>query len=1151
MKLKEKYNREDFVKFLKGFIPGYEKDIRSAGSGGSITKNAFYLGESLDLDLAVFELTHTSLRDARVALSADGFKLMKDKASYRALIVYQAEKSDDWRLSLMTIDPDLNEEGKVIEKGSNPRRLSFLLGPSAKVRTPKKFLLQKGKVKDFDDLLSCFDVEVVEKEFFDNYKKLYEKLKGYLEKDYAFINFAAKNNIDINAFAKKLLGQIVFCYFLQRKGWLGAKKGSRVSDGDMDFMRSMFNKFSTEGKNYFNDCLEYLFYSALNKPTKAVASFYRDYFDCQIPFLNGGLFEPLEDYDWEKEFLVINNDMFSNKEGNGILDIFDLYNFTVYEDDPMDREVAVDPEMLGKVFENLLDENLRKGQGSFYTPREIVHYMCQESLTNYLLSQSDLKETDIRALIRKEEINFEDKDKIVIDDLLSSIKVCDPACGSGAFLVGMLNEIISIRRQLSIQSSECSLKKEAIENSIYGVDIDLGAVEIAKLRLWLSLVVDYELEDIEPLPNLDYKIMCGNSLLEELVVGTETIPLIDPDLVNKEKQDKGWSDKERKKIESDIKQKEKECLSLHAQGILTPEKRKLLDNEILNLHKLLKPKQTKISASKNISQLRLLKEEANNHFKVLRELHRKYFREADPLEKKKIRKQIDEIEFSFIQHSIDKKIEEIDIKIKNLNMQKPEHRKKNTELMKKKLEYAMIPKDIKKTKLRPYFLWHLNFFEVFRDKGGFDVVIGNPPYLQLQNDSGKLANIYINKGFETFERTGDIYSLFYERGIKLLKKDGNLCFITSNKWMRAAYGKSLRNFFIRKKPIKLIDLGSGIFSSATVDTNILLVQNSNNNAKGLMALTLNNSDKLMNLRQDDFIILKSLSADSWVILSDIEQRIKEKIEHIGTPLKNLDIKIYRGILTGYNEAFVIDGLKRKELIDKDPKSSEIIRPVLRGRDIKRYKSEFADLWLIVSHNGYKKSNGELVPRININDYPAVKNHLNEIELKRVSGEFGEKAKKAKGLFNRDDQGFTPYNLRNCAYMEEFFQQKIIYQEMVQESNFLLDEKNNYFCLDTGRIIVGKDIKTLLPILNSKLFFFSVKCFYGGGALGKKGIRMKHTFFDNFPVPKIDLLVKENLERCVDLILDNKLHQEDDAVDQIIYKLYNLDENEISFIENAI
>jgi hypothetical protein len=425
-----------------------------------------------------------------------------------------------------------------------------------------------------------------------------------------------------------------------------------------------------------------------------------------------------------------------------------------------------------------------------------------------------------------------------------------------------------------------------------------------------------------------------------------------------------------------------------------------------------------------------------------------------------------------------------------------------------------------------------NFFDtewMFGIKDGFDIVIGNPPYVQLQKEGGKLAKVFEKSGYKTFEKTGDIYSLFYEKGTELLKPKGHLCFITSNKWMRAGYGESTRQFFAENtNPILLIDFaGQKIFDSATVDTNILLLSKQKNQHKTNACIV---KEKVLNnlsvfVRQQGTECNFS-TKESWTILSPIEQSIKRKIEAVGTPLKDWDINIYRGILTGYNEAFIIDGATKDKLITEDAKSAEIIRPILRGKDIKRYSYDFADRWLINTHNGIKEKD---VKPININDYPAIKKHLDSYWF---------------AIEKRADQGDTPYNLRNCAYMDDFSKQKIIFQEMVQEPSFIFDEDGKYMCLDTARIITGKDLEVLLSVLNSKLFFYAVKMFYGGGGLGETGIRMKHTFFENHPMPNFSKKEQEKIQKLIHYPTENNLK----IIDEMLFNFYQLDKAEIAFIE---
>ena len=382
--------------------------------------------------------------------------------------------------------------------------------------------------------------------------RLKESVDKLIQKDKKIRGDFEKKKVNSADFSKKLLGQIVFLYFLQKKGWFGVKKGKKWGTGSKDFLRNLFDKNHGNYENFFNNILEPLFYEALR--LEHTGDYY-SHFDCRIPFLNGGLFDPIKNYDWVNTDILLSNQIFSNKEktkegdiGNGILDIFDRYNFTVKEDEPLEKEVAIDPEMLGKVFENLLEVTDRKSKGAYYTPREIVHYMCQQSLINYLFSvipaEAGIQKQEIETLVKHGESAIENetqtksqnketktysfkisenirKQASHIDKKLMEIRICDPAVGSGAFPVGMMNEIIKIRNTLTPfmtnknKRTSYHFKRHAIQHSLYGVDIDSGAVEISKLRLWLSLVVDEEeRKTIQPLPNLDYKMVYGNSLLD-------------------------------------------------------------------------------------------------------------------------------------------------------------------------------------------------------------------------------------------------------------------------------------------------------------------------------------------------------------------------------------------------------------------------------------------------------------------------------------------------------------------------------------------------------------------------------------------------------------------------------------------------------------
>lgn len=541
---------------------------------------------------------------------------------------------------------------------SLPLQYSYLVGEKEPCNTAQARLFPIFQNDDtnlgIDDLEEAFSVEKVTKEFFDLYCEKYHQLREYLESNTDFMREAEARKFTSEQFAKKLLGQIVFLYFVQKKGWLGVPaipvvitekaynnayharvprakeivpkvykiqsdgtyrierdelrklshedeeilsrtvKGKSWGTGPKDFMREIFKGCEEVGKNFFHDYLEPLFYTGLNKD-RGENGFYAP-LHRRIPFLNGGLFGQLDNYDWENNNFEIPNEIFSNesikgkRDADGILDVFDRYNFTMNEDEPMEREVAIDPEMLGKVFENLLDVSDRKSKGAFYTPREIVHYMCQETLINYLVTKTELPEMDIRDFILYGDLMKDEdttksaregnKDMLIssnifdlklgvnrlkeLDNLLATVKVADLAVGSGAFPLGMLNEIVKARETISaymaigmngLQKKEFyaydrrpyDLKVSTIKNCIFACDIEPSAVDIAKLRLWLSIVIDNEISESEnngglvdrskpkPLPNLDSNIICGNSLIDEFM-GNKLI--CESDLLNNVSDDK-------------------------------------------------------------------------------------------------------------------------------------------------------------------------------------------------------------------------------------------------------------------------------------------------------------------------------------------------------------------------------------------------------------------------------------------------------------------------------------------------------------------------------------------------------------------------------------------------------------------------------------
>ncbi|WP_157148733.1 Eco57I restriction-modification methylase domain-containing protein [Brachyspira pilosicoli] len=450
------------------------------------------------------------------------------------------------------------------------------------------------------------------------------------------------------------------------------------------------------------------------------------------------------------------------------------------------------------------------------------------------------------------------------------------------------------------------------------------------------------------------------------------------------------------------------------------------------------------------------------------------------------------------------------------------------------------------------FDWNSKFRDIMKT-GGFDVVIGNPPYVQIQGMEKELKEGYKEANYKNYISTGDIYQLFFEKGLDVLKIGGIVGMITSNKWMRAGYGAITRDYFYRNANVNgVIDLGAGRFQGATVDTSIILYSKKDDEIK------INEPREFKALKfYDDLIELNNIKFGDdrviayhdkeWVIMNNIENSIFEKINK-HKPLKDWDINIYRGILTGFNEAFIIDEETKNNLIKEDAKSAEIIKPVLRGRDIKRYSCNYDNgLYLINTHNGIKEKN---IPPIDIKDYPAIKKHLD---------------KYYKELSKRLDKGITPYNLRNCAYLLEFDKPKIIYQEICQQASYSLDEDNS-FINNTAYIMVSKNysLKLLLGLLNSKLYWwFFTK---NNMTLGSSGIRMLAMYIETLPIPEVDKDTESKLVNLVDSIIDlnKKLSSEknpntvemlnariqavDKAIDKIVYSLYGLNDDEIRIIE---
>jgi len=811
----------------------YQDYIESYVSLGNYTDNSKKV-----IGVLAVKLKRTSSRDRARTMQRNFIAKYLSNAEKDAALVAFYGDDEDWRFSFVKMEYNLvkDEKGKTkISKELTPaKRYSFLVGVNEPNHTCASqfvdLIINEEKNPSLEEIELAFGIEKVTKEFFDKYKRLFldlkESLDKVIKKDKLVKEEFEEKGIDSTDFTKKLLGQIVFLYFLQKKGWLGVEKGEDRKfkpwgTGPKDFMRALFDGKISPYKNFYNDILEPLFYEAL--ATERDDDYYT-HFKCKIPFLNGGLFEPINDYNWRETDILLDNKIFED-----IFKTFDEFNFTVKEDEPLEKEVAVDPEMLGKVFENLLAVKDRKSKGAFYTPREIVHYMCQQSLINYLETNTSISREDLEKFIQlgdfaldviikeQEQIKkygksyVEDKfttpksireDHKAIDKLLKEIKVVDPAVGSGAFPIGMMNEIVKARSILSIYFKEnrkdYDLKREIIENCLYGVDIEPSAVEITKLRFWLSLIVDeLDMKNIKPLPNLDHKIVCGNSLLEEF----EGIKLFDEKLLGEVKKDNSL----------EIKQISDEIAGLYKEKgkIITGKSKgdvKKLEKEIKALER---KKKKLISGPKTIERNQTLDEATEKRIKEsqkkltkLKSLQEQFFNEQNKKKKKELKEDINKIEWELIEETLKEQGNEIAI-------QKLEQYKKN--------------------KAKPFFLWKLYFAEVFqRENPGFDVVIANPPYLEArspeftENMKADLQN-FIKNDFiyesNLITKGSDLLIYFYVKSLQLIRNQGFIAYISQNAWLDTNYGKKFQKFISNNTTIKaVIDSDYKHFDTANINT---------------------------------------------------------------------------------------------------------------------------------------------------------------------------------------------------------------------------------------------------------------------------------------------------------------------------------------------
>ena len=813
----------------------------------------------------------------------------------------------------------------------------------------------------------------------------------------------------------------------------------------------------------------------------------------------------------------------------------EAYNFGSPANDESTKNL-INASVLGLIFEKI---NGHK-DGAIFTPSYITSFICRETIRRTVLDKFNAKFNwtcrsvdDLQNDLRRNKI--EDDEAI---EVINSLRICDPAVGSGHFLVSALNELVFLKYDLNLlkehrkgrlfeytlkiendelvvydrngdlfhynkndeksqraQETLFNEKRYLIEHCLFGVDINPTSVQICRLRLWIELLKhayytrESHYNKLETLPNIDINIKCGNSLVYVCEMTSSITTLL-------REQELLTAEQLRQRVAQYQNAKEKEekyelerliaSTTLRLKGALKAnhEKSRELDNCRLELQTLLA--QNPIFERDNKEQ------------------------KAFERKKGKLQARIAELEDYFEG-------------LENQNA----------------------------------FEWRLAFPEVWDAEGkfvGFDAVIGNPPYIQLQK-MGARAELLKQQGYETYDSMGDIYSLFYELGYKLLRPNGKLCYITSNKWMRAGYGEKTREFFVKRtNPELLIDFaGVKIFENATVDTNILLFSKSAYQHGTICAVAQKqDKDSLKDL--SDFVeqensICDFSNSDSWVILSPIEQSIKRKIEAVGTPLKDWDIQINYGIKTGCNEAFIIDAVKRDEILancqteDERRRTEEIIRPILRGRDIKRYGYEWAGLYLIATFPSR---------HYNIDDYPAVRNYLLSFGIERLEQTGETRTVNGNSIKSRKKTNNKWFEMQDSiSYWEDFSKPKVVYME-IQTDNpaegypfpcYSYDD-NRCVVLNTGYIMSSKttDSRYVLGILNSRLGKFLVKLYVT--QLQERQFRMLSQYVMRFPIVQPSKAQEAEMIQLVQDVLEHQSAILEKRIDELAFQIYRLSEPEI-------
>lgn len=1006
-------------------------------------RKGYFLGSMTTQDNYELGFFYYEMEDGSVLRRKVGLRnLIRPYLGYgfdAALAVFN--DGTNWRLSLIC---DLKEDA------TSAKRFTYVFGDEkAFYKTPiLRFESLRTKANEFLEIKKAFSVEALSDDFFDEYRKQYAEFVKFLTgKEYVkkgkkwveqktgepdgqyFTSFKEDDKL-VRDYIKKMMGRIVFLYFLQSKGWLA---------GNLHYMHDLFYDASDEVKGDFLDkVLEPMFFGLLNtKPedrssaplVNGVGVKYIPNAD-EIPYLNGGLFqqEKIDEVD-----SVFPAGMFQS-----LFDFFDSYNFTIDENDPNDAEVGVDPEMLGKIFENLLEDN--KDKGAFYTPKEIVRYMCQESLTAYL--QTGIEDAEVKKHIANfvktndvEELGGASSELAMsIDQNLRDVKICDPAIGSGAFPMGLLRELYSCRKSIEIfeEDNAADIKRHIIQNNIYGVDIEKGAVDIARLRFWLALIID-EKEPM-PLPNLDFKIMQGNSLLE-------SYKGVDLDVTSKKLK----TGKDTKKT----------------RGVLS------------------------------------LGFEETDVQKTIQDLVKSYFSITDHTLRAQRRQQIDKYVKDYIKvcaegnHEVQDAVDKLE-----------------------------IPND-------QFFLWHTYFADVF-EKGGFDIVIGNPPYVNVEGISVEDKKIYKDT-FTCFEKRADLFSLFLEMALtKLASASAVVTYIIPSIIHSNLSYKKLRNLFLDNKWLsEVCYTGGKVFHAPTVDTTILRFCKRGNKKIILKNAVDFENQQVSSVPSDYFSLFQNLISISDQKTNDL----MGKLFNHDFPRLDENFSVFQGIVTGNNPAFIFDSEAEalSNGIDK-----ELLHPLCHGRDIERYAVRSRERRILYLNNS-----------VNIETYPNTETWL---------AAFKDALSKRREAKNGAIQWYSLQWPRVKSELD--LKEKILVQNTRNEALktricAVLDDKSVYGSQGVNFIIpndVHASLCYLLGILDSTLinYLFATKFL---------NLAIKAEYLKQLRIPIPSAAILKQLESLVSKVLElKKVNIEADTtsleyqIDFFVYHLYGLTYDEVLIVD---